>query len=103
MARGRGREERKEVRWVWMGRKGFGLLGLLGLGFGVDLEAALLSHGKSKGMAAVAGGEMERSDEVSTDKTTSRRAQGFWREFSGRPTVKDAGGKVKCLLMLLFF
>ena len=63
MARGRGREDRKEVRWVWMGRKGFGLLGLLRLGFGVEVEAALLSHGKSKGMA-VAGGEMERNEEM---------------------------------------
>jgi hypothetical protein len=53
MGRGKGREERKEVRWVWMGRNG---LRALGLGFVVDVEAGFLSHGKLKAMA-VAGGK----------------------------------------------
>jgi hypothetical protein len=42
--RERGRVERKEVRWAWMGAKGFGMRGL-GLGFGSDVPAELLSHG----------------------------------------------------------
>ena len=45
---GKGIEERKEVRWVWMGRN---RLGVLGLGFELDVEAAFSSHGKLKGMA----------------------------------------------------
>jgi hypothetical protein len=53
MGRGKGREERKEVRWVSMGRNGLWVLGLLGLGLGFedDVEAGFFSHGKLKGMS----------------------------------------------------
>jgi hypothetical protein len=52
-----GREERKEVTWAWMGRKGFGKRGL-GLVSRLEVPAVVLgflSHGNSnrKGMAAM--------------------------------------------------
>lgn len=56
-ARGSGREERKEARPAWMGRKGLGIAGLGGFVGEEEEEVGLLgSHGnwKWKGMAAVA-------------------------------------------------
>uniref|UniRef100_A0A0A9F3H8 Uncharacterized protein n=1 Tax=Arundo donax TaxID=35708 RepID=A0A0A9F3H8_ARUDO len=55
--RARGREERKEVRWAWMGRKGLGMR-RIGLKLGSEVLAAavvFLNHGNWnwKGMATV--------------------------------------------------
>jgi hypothetical protein len=65
--RERGRVERKEVRWAWMGAKGFGMRGL---GFGSDVPAELLSHGNWnwEGMAMAV---RRRKQGMCTGKKTS--------------------------------